>query len=244
MINNIETFLSLVPVGIVLVDKNREIVGMNPYARDIILSKEYYNKDVLELHKSQNGQGKITEFFSKLTEDKAVELPIVKIFDFKGKSMFFIVKLTKLYDKSDEFSGIVAIFYDVTNFTMSRVNSNNKQTQFTIDKIPVMLKERIVFLDVNNIVFIKSIGSSTMIKSNENNEYFTNLKISELQKKLESKGFFRSHKSYLVNLSYLKELVFDEGSSQYKLRLSADGVSFFVPLSKRNRQKLSSLLSI
>ncbi len=244
MIDNIETFLSVVPVGVVLVDKNREIVSMNPYARDIILSKEYYGRDVLELHGQQSEKGKINEFFSKLTEDKAVELPIVKIFDFKGKSMFFIVKLTKLYDKNDEFSGIVAIFYDVTNFTMSRVSSSDKQTQFVLDKIPVMLKERIVFLDVNNIVFIKSVGSSTLIKNNENNEYFTNLKISELQKKLESKGFFRSHKSYLVNLSYLKELVLDEESSQYRLRLSANGVSFFVPLSKRNRQKLSNLLSI
>ncbi len=244
MIDNIETFLSVVPVGVVLVNKNREIVSMNPYARDIILSKEYYSKDVLELHKEQNGRSKIYEFFSKLTEDKAVELPIVKIFDFKGKSMFFIVKLTKLYDKRDEFSGIVAIFYDVTNFTMSKINLKNNQTQFVLDKIPVMLKEKIVFVDVNNIVFIKSIGSSTFIKSNENNEYFTNLKISELQRKLENKGFFRSHKSYLINLSYLKELVFDEESNQYKLRLSANGVSFFVPLSKRNRQKLSSLLSI
>ncbi len=74
----------------------------------------------LSYMKNKMEKNRILEFFSKLTEDKAVELPVLKIFDFKGKSMFFIVKLAKIYNKNDEFDGIVAIFYDVTNFTMSK----------------------------------------------------------------------------------------------------------------------------
>lgn len=244
MIDNIETFLSVVPAGIVVVNKKREIVSMNPYARDIILSKDYFDKDVLELHEEQNGKNRILDFFSKLTEDKAVELPVVKIFDFKGKSMFFIVKLAKIYNKNDEFDGIVAIFYDVTNFTMSKVYTDDYEVYFVLDKIPVMLKEKVLFLNTNDIVFIRSFGSSTIITDSMENEYQTNLRISELEQKLKNKGFFRSHKSYLVNLSYLKELIYDKNNNQYRLHLTSFKKSFFIPLSKRKKPSLSNLLSI
>ncbi len=82
-----ESFLSIVPVGVVVVNKNRKIVSMNPYARDVILSEEFFGTDVLELHDVE-GKNKILDAFSKLSENKAVELPIVKILDFKDKSMF------------------------------------------------------------------------------------------------------------------------------------------------------------
>ncbi len=245
MIEHVETFLSIVPVGVIIVDKNRKIVNMNPYARDVILSKEYFNKDILDLHEKQEAASKIENFFSRLTENKSIELPIVKILDFKGKSMFFIVKLTKIYDKDDNFNGIISIFYDITNVTIKRIEEKDTQSpKFVLDKIPIVLKDRVIFLETKNIVFIKSFGSSTMITDANGNEYLTNLKISELQEKLEDNGFFRSHKSYLINTSYLKELTLEKEKNQYKLILSSDRKSFFIPLSKRNKQKLNSLLSL
>ncbi len=245
MIENIETFLSIVPVGVVIVDKDKKIVSMNPYARDVILSKEYFNKDILGLHEKQEAISKIENFFSKLTENKAIELPIVKILDFKGKSMFFIVKLTKIYDKEENFNGIVSIFYDITSVTIKRIDEKDSQhPKFVLDKIPIVSKDRVVFLETRNIMFIRSFGSSTLITDIDGNEYLTSLKISELQEKLEDNGFFRSHKSYLINTSYLKELSFDKEKNQYKLILSSDKKSFFVPLSKRNKQKLNNLLSL
>jgi len=223
MIENIETFLSIVPVGIVITDKNKKIISMNPYARDVILSREYFDKDIVDLHDKQEAARKIENFFSKLTENKAIELPIVKILNFKGKSMFFIVKFTKIYDKNDSFKGIVSIFYDITSVAIKRVyKENTKQPRFILDKIPIILKGKVIFLETKKIMFIKSFGSSTSITDINNNEYLTNLKISELQEKLEENGFFRSHKSYLINTLYLKELIFDKKitntNSDYHMR--------------------------
>ncbi len=244
MFDNLESLISVVPTGVVVVNNKREIVYMNPYARDIILSHDYFGKDILQVHDSVNGKRKIEGFFSRLTKDKAVELPVVKILNFKDKSLFFLVKLTKIYDENDQFAGIVAIFYDITNLTMSKIYSEDYKQTFVLDKIPVMYREKIVFLHTSDIIYIKSIGSSTIIYDRDGNEFFTNLKISELGEKLSSKGFFRSHKSYLANLAYLKELVYDKRTELYKLHLECGNVNFLVPLSKRSKLKLSKMLSI
>ncbi len=66
-----------------------------------------------------------------------------------------------------------------------------------LDKIPVMLKEKVLFLNTNDIVFIRSFGSSTIITDSMENEYQTNLRISELEQKLKNKGFLDLIKAIL-----------------------------------------------
>ncbi|MEZ4741948.1 MAG: LytTR family DNA-binding domain-containing protein [Bdellovibrionota bacterium] len=73
----------------------------------------------------------------------------------------------------------------------------------------------------------------------ENNEYFCDLSLSSLEKKLEAGRFIRSHRSFLVNLNMIE--FFDSKDNVIKVK----GCSDVIPVSKRNRANfLSSLLSI
>ena len=241
MIENIESVISILPTGIVVVNKDKKIVSMNPYARDVVVGKDAYGKSIISFHKTDYEKGKIEEYFSTLSSNINVELPIVKIFDFHDKPSIFMVRLTKIYDEKMDFNGIVVIFYNLSQITLSRVYDENQKSYTVINKLPVILKNKIVFLNTNEIIFIKSVGSSSLVFDLEGTKYFSNLKISELENKLLHKGFFRSHKSYLVNLSYLREM--DCNEKGCKLYLTTDK-SFVIPISRRNKVKLNDILSV
>ncbi len=240
MIENIESIVSIIPTGVIVVDKNRQIKYMNPYARDTIIGNDAYEKDISVFH-TESEIKRIESFFSSLSDNKSVELPIVKIINFKGKESLYMVKLTKIYDKNNNFSGVVVIFYDMSSFALSKVRGKDNAVHTVIRKLPVLDNEKVVFLNTDEIVFIRSLGSACLLFDRKGSRYYSNLKISELEHSLENKGFFRSHKSYLVNLSYLKEMHCKNG--QCKLLLYAEKI-FFVPISRRSRHKLTEALSL
>ena len=241
MIGNLESVISILPTGIVVVSKDKKIVYMNPYARDVIIGKDAYGKNIMSFHQTNYEKEKIEEYFSTLSSNKNVELPIVKIFDLQNKPSIFMVRLTKIYDEKRTFNGIVVIFYDLSHIALSKVYDKNQKSHTVINKLPVMLNDKIVFLNTNEIVFIKSLGSSSIVYDIEGIKYFSNLKISELEEKLKHKGFFRSHKSYLVNLYYLREMISED--NEYKILLEGKE-TFYVPLSRRNKAKLKDIMSV
>ena len=241
MIENIESIISILPTGIVVVDADKKVRYMNPYARDTLIGGNAFDKNIEFFHKTDDEKEKIEGYFSNLKTKQNVDLPIVKVFDFKNRQSLFVVKLTKIYNSKKEFGGIVAIFYDMSHLTLSKVYDEKQRPHTVINKLPVILDKKMVFLDTDEIVFIRSVGSSSLVFDLEGIKYFSNLKISELENKLLHKGFFRSHKSYLVNLSYLREMDCNEKSC--KLYLTTDK-SFVIPISRRNKVKLNDILSV
>ncbi len=241
MIRDIESVISILPTGIVVVDADKKIRYMNPYARDALIGKTAFDKDVVAFHQNDYERNKIEEYFLDLKTKRNVDLPIVKVFDFKNKESLFIVKLTKIYDSQGEFGGIIAIFYDMSHLTLSKVYDKQQKPHTIINKLPVILNDKMVFLDTDEIVYVKSLGSSSIIFDVDGVKYFSNLKISELESKLTNKGFFRSHKSYLVNLSYLREMITEKNEYIIILRSKK---TFNIPLSRRNKSKLNHILSV
>ena len=79
-------------------------------------------------------------------------------------------------------------------------------------KIPVTASHGILFLDIAQIVYAETDGHGCVVhlasRSCEVNQL-----LGELEKKLVSYGFFRIHKSYLVNLSFIAELSAGVGTS-------------------------------
>lgn len=243
MINSINNIISLIPTGIVFIDNQRKVKYMNPYARDLLLEEDSFEKDIAHVHEGEDIKDKVILFFEKIKKEADTELPIVTTFKFNGKQKLLVIKLNKLYDKNNKFAGIVATIFDISTISCGNLeNHNGSCTQF--NKIPVVSNGSIKFIETQEIVFVKSLGSSTVIVTFNNEEYLTNFKISELESKLSHRGFFRSHKSYLVNLSYLKELITDKRSNgeKYKLHLIAKQ-SFFIPLSRRSKSKFTEIIT-
>lgn len=76
----------------------------------------------------------------------------------------------------------------------------------------------VVFIDVNDVVFFEKEERRTIIYTKDG-RYETTESLGELEQKLDPHTFFRSHKSYIVNLKLVERLVpWANGSYRIKFR--------------------------
>lgn len=74
-----------------------------------------------------------------------------------------------------------------------------------VNRICVYKNGKYIPLDPRDILFVTTIGRNTIINS-KFGEFTINLTLSELEEKLSGYNFFRSHRSYLINLDEVKEI--------------------------------------
>lgn len=74
-----------------------------------------------------------------------------------------------------------------------------------LEKILVKNKEGISFVDMNDIIIIQREDRSTVIYTS-NESYTTSEGLTELEERLDKAQFFRTHKSYIVNLSAIHKI--------------------------------------
>ena len=80
----------------------------------------------------------------------------------------------------------------------------NREKEYII----ITTKQRTTKVAYKEILYIESIGKNVKIHT-LNKNYVMREKISEFERMLIDKSFFRVHKSFLVNLEYVKEIVND-----------------------------------
>ncbi|MDP4144085.1 MAG: LytTR family DNA-binding domain-containing protein [Bacillota bacterium] len=100
--------------------------------------------------------------------------------------------------------------------TLERIKTLNSQQQEHsihkiirhekgLDKILLKSKEGISFVDMSDIIIIQREDRATVIYTKDNS-YVTSEGLSELEERLDNTQFFRSHKSYIVNLSMIEKI--------------------------------------
>lgn len=72
-------------------------------------------------------------------------------------------------------------------------------------RIAINTEGRTIFAEIQDIVYIETYNRGCMIHLSED-EYYEGKPIGEFEKRLKDAGFFRSQKSYLINLDKVKEL--------------------------------------
>jgi DNA-binding LytR/AlgR family response regulator len=68
-----------------------------------------------------------------------------------------------------------------------------------------------VLLDLDDVVYISAKNKSTYVHTYEN-QYLVDLTLSELEERLSSDSFRRLHRSYMINLNKVKEILRAEGA--------------------------------
>jgi len=68
----------------------------------------------------------------------------------------------------------------------------------------------VLLVDVPSVSFIRSEGHYTWVHTGQGSQ-FCNLNIGDLEGRLDAQLFLRVHRSYIVNLSHVDEIVRDEG---------------------------------
>jgi two-component system, LytTR family, response regulator len=114
----------------------------------------------------------------------------------------------------------------------TNLNAEDKKCK----KVVIKSLESIHLLDKNNITHCESDGSYCTVYTSEGVPIVTSKPIKDFDEMLTGSGFYRVHRSYLINLSHIKRLDKAEGGT---LILSNDKK---IPVASRKRDVLLGLL--
>jgi len=124
---------------------------------------------------------------------------------------------------------------------LKRSRKPSKEGVAIDSKIPARKGEKIVLLNIEEITYAYSRGEYAYVNT-ENDRFLTNFSLSKLEKMLENRLFFRAHRSFLVNLNKVKEII-RSGPGLFELVLD-DEFRTRVPVSRRQSSILRKMLNI
>lgn len=110
-----------------------------------------------------------------------------------------------------------------------------------IQKISVYSNGKHIPLDPYEIIYIGVEGRNTVIKSKKG-EFISNLNLGELEEKLKDFPFFRSHRSFLINLEEIQEIDnWFHGTYQITMRGFPKEK---IPVSRSNAPKFREMMNL
>lgn len=115
------------------------------------------------------------------------------------------------------------------------------EANITLQKISTKRNDKVILFNPPEIDFIESVEGSILVHVGGEN-YDCALTLTELEQRLLNFGFFRCHRSYIVNLQKVREIITWTKNS-YSLRLNT-GQDAVVPLSRSKLPDLKALLNI
>jgi len=115
------------------------------------------------------------------------------------------------------------------------------EPNITLQKISTKRNDKVILFNPPEIDFIESVDGSILVHVGGEN-YDCALTLTELEQRMLNFGFFRCHRSYIVNLQKVREIITWTKNS-YSLRLNT-GQDAVVPLSRSKLQELKALLNI
>lgn len=119
---------------------------------------------------------------------------------FEVNAAYYILKP---YDESRVAKAVMR----VKNILESNDNSgtNNAENIAPLNKLPLWKGDKLILVDMESIVYAYTEGRDIFIKAGKE-VFLSGYSLQELEKKLEGRGFFRTHRSYLVNINKIKEI--------------------------------------
>ncbi|ACQ71057.1 MULTISPECIES: LytTR family transcriptional regulator DNA-binding domain-containing protein [unclassified Exiguobacterium] len=109
------------------------------------------------------------------------------------------------------------------------------------EKIPTKVNEKIILLDPPEIDFIESQDGQSILHS-QSDQFPSVFTMNELETRLTPYGFFRCHRSYLVNLQRVREVITYTKNS-FSLVLD-DPEKTTIPLSKTKMAELKTMMGL
>jgi ABC-2 type transport system ATP-binding protein len=116
-----------------------------------------------------------------------------------------------------------------------------ERANITLQKIYTKRNDKVILFDPPEVDYIESMNGSILVHV-DGEDYVCALTLTELEQKLLNFGFFRCHRSYIVNLQKVREIITWTKNS-YSLRLNT-GKDAVVPLSRSKLHELKALLNI
>ena len=159
--------------------------------------KEIFEKDILSIHKPRSIK-KIEKIIDLLESTEKTSPILLKKYDLSGSDRYLLIKLIKLLsDNEGEY------FYCLLTFDITEYMLDNKRA---INYLPIQQKNEIKLLLVEDIIYIQADNVYSTVFT-ENKKFLTYFSIGYLEKKLNKNNFFRIHRSYIINITYIEKII-------------------------------------
>jgi DNA-binding LytR/AlgR family response regulator len=198
--------------GIVWLDAERRVTAMNDVAIQVLRPaaepslgvplEAMFGVDVLMLHPPKSrekiafllGHSEVAAHGGRSAPPQAMMINI--------PDRMLMIKVSQMV-AADGRAGSCMIFYDLTDLTTApRVNGAVR----LLSRIPVYRHNRIMLVDVKEIGRLEGEGHYTTIVAT-GDRYLSNLSLSVLESRLDPAHFLRVHRSHIVNLDYVTEIL-------------------------------------
>lgn len=120
-------------------------------------------------------------------------------------------------------------------------DNNNQNDPLRIEKIPAKIDKKIILFDPQELIYIEVEEGKSMLYG-YGEVYRCPLTLTELEERLQPFGFFRSHRSFIVNLQRVKEVI-PWSRNSYSLVLD-NKEETTIPLSKNKFNELKDKLGV
>ena len=197
-----------------------------------------FNKDI-EIVKTFTNPEKALDFLENYSPDCLfldIQMPTMDGFQFLDKlnNKDIAVVITTAYDEyaikalkrealdyllkpidSDDLSETI---HKIRKFNSRTINSDKLENillEFNAKnnnkKITISTEGKLIFLDIDEILFVESDGNYSTLFLNGNQKILVTKKLKEINNLLPNNYFFRIHNSYIINLSKIKEFLKTDG---------------------------------
>lgn len=121
---------------------------------------------------------------------------------------------------------------------LSEVKENLKQKSGHIESLAISTTDSITFISPKDIVLISAEGSYSRITLVSGEKVLACKILKDFEELLEGQGFFRVHKSYLINLRQMKKIAKQDGG----YAIMSDGTN--VEIAQRRKNELWKVLGL
>ncbi len=228
--------------GMVWLDNDNRILAMNGIAIETLNARpgELIDEDILAMHPEPSRE-QVKSLLAQSSYPAESPPPVTMIINVPERML--LIKVSKM-NGEDGVAGTCMVFYDLTDLATRPVEATAGEEadvpQRRLYKLPVQKDKRVLLVDLESVCCIKADGRySTLYTDNE--DYFCNLSISELDRRLDARFFFRVHRSHLVNLRFAKS--FEKVDDQcFVVMDHKEGVK--VPISRNKVNELKEMLGL
>ena len=119
------------------------------------------------------------------------------------------------------------------------LEGNEHQSSKLPFKIPVKLEGKVALLNPGDILYAEASEGHTLLITRDG-KLDSQYTLQELEERLKRSGFFRAHRSFLVNLQHVQEVI-PYSKNSFSLRLN-DSDRTEIPLSKNSAAELRNML--
>ena len=198
-------------VGVVQLDRNLTVMAMNSFARRALPVEDMqpFEKMVLSFH-PERSVAKVKFLLDQAECPVSNPPPMTMIINIPERVL--LIKVSRMSDASARPTGYVLVFYDITDVVAAKdeTQPSRSDARRRLLKIPTVSQNRIVFVDAEDILCIRSEGHYTRVITAKGNQ-FCNLAIGDIETRLDPEHFMRVHRSHLINLRAVRQLQRDDG---------------------------------